>query len=404
MVKNYESDSEFSDDLADFVSPEAVAEVTVTGRRELAPVPGIQYAAFIDPSGGSSDAMALAVGHLRDDGIGVLDYLHEVRAPFDPDNAVEQCVNIIKRYGISTIRGDRYAGEWVPARFKECGILFEQSARPKSDLYGDLLPLINAQRVELLDNRRLSAQLVGLERRTSRSGKDSIDHGPGGHDDCANAAAGVLVGLDLDRRPRLVRQESISAAVDMPSSRNSAIYAVLYPAKDGSAAIVYCYKQSNTLLLILDFDAGFFSPAFLDGCVARLYELHNSIPRSVNYETRLAHAQWETGYELIERPILFVPPPGEGRPSVSSFGVGLAVEKLPPVPVDQLKIHAARLVEGGRVRLTSHALEKGRRLPFGGALDFRPGADLDGDPLRAAATWAIAATFSPQHQLMRLVG
>jgi len=32
-----------------------------------------------------------------------------------------------------------------------------------------------------------------LERRTSRAGKDSIDHVPGGHDDVANAAAGAAV-------------------------------------------------------------------------------------------------------------------------------------------------------------------------------------------------------------------
>jgi hypothetical protein len=56
--------------------------------------------------------------------------------------------------------------------------VLEQSARPKSDLYHDLLPLINAKRIELLDNRRLAAQLIGLERRISRQGKDSIDHPP----------------------------------------------------------------------------------------------------------------------------------------------------------------------------------------------------------------------------------
>jgi hypothetical protein len=33
--------------------------------------------------------------------------------------------------------------------------------------------------------------LCGLERRTARSGKDSIDHGPGGHDDVANVVAGL---------------------------------------------------------------------------------------------------------------------------------------------------------------------------------------------------------------------
>ena len=40
---------------------------------------------------------------------------------------------------------------------------------------------------------RLSAQLVSLERRCVRGGRDSIDHPPGGHDDVCNSAAGVLV-------------------------------------------------------------------------------------------------------------------------------------------------------------------------------------------------------------------
>jgi hypothetical protein len=43
-----------------------------------------------------------------------------------------------------------------------------------------------------LDVPRLHAQLVGLERRTARGGRDSIDHAPGAHDDLANAAAGAL--------------------------------------------------------------------------------------------------------------------------------------------------------------------------------------------------------------------
>jgi hypothetical protein len=31
-----------------------------------------------------------------------------------------------------------------------------------------------------------------LERRTSPGGRDRVDHGPGGHDDLANAAAGAI--------------------------------------------------------------------------------------------------------------------------------------------------------------------------------------------------------------------
>jgi hypothetical protein len=67
------------------------------------------------------------------------------------------------------------------------------SERSKSEIYADFLPLLNSGHVELVDSRRLVLQLANLERRTARSGKDSIDHAPGGHDDVANAAAGVLV-------------------------------------------------------------------------------------------------------------------------------------------------------------------------------------------------------------------
>ncbi|MGA2815240.1 MAG: hypothetical protein ABSE67_02890 [Xanthobacteraceae bacterium] len=58
--------------------------------------------------------------------------------------------------------------------FSRFNINYEQSAAPKSDLYRDLLPLLNSNRVALLDHPRLIAQLCGLERRTARGGRDSI--------------------------------------------------------------------------------------------------------------------------------------------------------------------------------------------------------------------------------------
>ena len=42
---------------------------------------------------------------------------------------------------------------------------------------------------------RLIAQICGLERRTARGGRDSIDHAPGSHDDAANAVAGLVAEL-----------------------------------------------------------------------------------------------------------------------------------------------------------------------------------------------------------------
>ena len=105
---------------------------------------------------------------------------------------MEEFSDLLKTYGVTTVTGDRYAGEWPRERFRERGIRYDVAERSKGDLYAALLPAINSCRVELLDNPRLVAQLCGLERRTSRGGRDTIDHGPGGSDDVINAAAGAL--------------------------------------------------------------------------------------------------------------------------------------------------------------------------------------------------------------------
>jgi hypothetical protein len=66
----------------------------------------------------------------------------------------------------------------------------------------DALPLLNSGKVELLDNRKLVSQLCSLERRVGRgTGRDSIDHPVGGHDDIANSVCGalVLVANSMDR-------------------------------------------------------------------------------------------------------------------------------------------------------------------------------------------------------------
>ena len=75
--------------------------------------------------------------------------------------------------------------------FNKHGISYELCKQPKSDLYRDLLPRLNSGQIILPRHDRLVAQICGLERRTGRSGKDSIDHAPNGHDDLANAVAGA---------------------------------------------------------------------------------------------------------------------------------------------------------------------------------------------------------------------
>ncbi|MCF3947759.1 hypothetical protein L2A60_13830 [Acidiphilium iwatense] len=185
--------AEWRSDIADFVSREVVDAVVAHGVFERSPGPGVTYCGFVDPSGGSSDAMTLGIAHLDRDGIAILDAIREVRPPFSPESVVTDFSTLLKGYGITTVYGDRYAGEWPRERFALQGIRYATADKPKNDLYRDALPLLNSAKVQLLDHTRLAAQLCALERRTSRGGRDSIDHPPGGHDDVANAAMGALL-------------------------------------------------------------------------------------------------------------------------------------------------------------------------------------------------------------------
>ena len=176
---------EFRTDVESFVSREAVEACVVPDRRELPPVMGTRYHAFTDPSGGSVDSMTLAVAHLEGERV-VLDALREIRAPFNPESATAELSAVLRTYGITRVIGDRYAGEWPRARFRVHNITYLPATMSKSDLYSALLPRVNAHQVELLDVPQLVQQLGNLERRTARSGKDSIDHPPRQRDDLAN--------------------------------------------------------------------------------------------------------------------------------------------------------------------------------------------------------------------------
>jgi hypothetical protein len=192
--------AEFRDDIAQFV-PFEVVQGCVGDHRELAPVRHCGYSAFVDPSGGGPDSFTLAISH-RDGDVVVIDAVREVRPPssgtFSPEAVAAEFAVLCNDYRITNVTGDQYAGVFPRELFLKHGVSYELAEKTKSDLYRDLLPLLNSGRVVLPNSERLVNQLCGLERRVSRAGKDSIDHGPGGHDDLANACAGAA---DLALKP-----------------------------------------------------------------------------------------------------------------------------------------------------------------------------------------------------------
>ncbi len=184
--------AEFRTDLEAFVSIEVVNACVSKGVYERPPEPGTIHHGFVDPSGGSRDAMTLCVGHYHYGSKKVIiDCLREVTPPLSPEAAVADFARTLKNYRVHRVSGDHYAGIWPVELFGRHNVVYEQNAAPKSDLYRDFLPLLNSKRVDLLDHPKCVSQLIGLERRTARGGRDSIDHAPGAHDDLANAVAGL---------------------------------------------------------------------------------------------------------------------------------------------------------------------------------------------------------------------
>jgi hypothetical protein len=203
--------AEFRQDIDDFVSVEIIDACTEFGCHERPPATsaGRQYRAFIDAAGGSGqDSMTLAITHLEGQ-IAVLDAVRERKPPFSPDDVTTEFAAVMKSYKVFKAEADKWGGDWVGEAFRKVGITITPSAKPKADLYRELLPLLNAKRCTLLDNPRLAAQLVGLERRVARGGRDSIDHAPGQHDDVANAVAGALL-LASSRRVMTISPEALA--------------------------------------------------------------------------------------------------------------------------------------------------------------------------------------------------
>jgi hypothetical protein len=219
------------DDLATFIDRETVEACIVPGCRERGWRSGVHYIGFCDPSGGRGDSFTLAAAHYDADGQrGVLDCIREVAPPFSPDGVVEQFAGLLRQYGISEVIGDNYAGAWPQERFAAHGISYRVSERARSALYLELLPSINSGRVELLDNPRLINQICALERRVERSGRETVNHPDGGHDDLANSAAGGLVevmagaGGPMTSRGmwELVRRQA--AAIGVPSAQRAGMW------------------------------------------------------------------------------------------------------------------------------------------------------------------------------------
>lgn len=171
-----------------------VERAIVTGRQEIPPHDGIDYLAFVDMSGGSSDDATLGIAHWTGERA-VLDVVinQGTVVPFNPRLAVARFAAMCTRYRCREVHGDAYAGTTFRHDFADCGIDYIVAKENRTDLYENLEVALNANQVELLDLPKLRSEMMTIVRRGA-----SLDHMPGRHDDWATAAAGALTMVNPD--------------------------------------------------------------------------------------------------------------------------------------------------------------------------------------------------------------
>lgn len=193
---------EFRDDVGTAFSRELIESLVDRGVVVREPMPNTRYFGHVDPSGGRSDAMVLAISH-KDNATGkaVLDCIVERRAPFDPLRVAAEFAIVLRNYRLREVQSDHYAAGFVIGAFAAAGITARHSLLDTSSTYNEVLGLFSSGRAALLDNPRMIQQLASIERKTGTA-RDKYDHPVGQHDDLAAACCGSLVLAAV--RPRVV--------------------------------------------------------------------------------------------------------------------------------------------------------------------------------------------------------
>ncbi len=207
--------SEWRDDIASYLPRELIEASVDRGVLVRPREAGKRYVAFVDAASGvGEDSYCLGVAHREPNDRVVLDCLREIRPRFDPASATAELAEILKSYGLVKVVGDRWALNWIADAFRRHGVTYENTERDRSAIYGEALPLFTSGRGRLLDNPQIVAQLANLERKTTSTGRDVINHPDraGHHDDAANAVCGALVLASAGPQPMMISDELMAWA------------------------------------------------------------------------------------------------------------------------------------------------------------------------------------------------
>jgi hypothetical protein len=134
--------AQFRSDVGSFLDVELIERAIERGRHERAPITGMVYDAFVDPSGMVHDAFTLGIAHREGERI-VLDVCRRIKPPANPSDVVQEYAALLKSYRCYSATGDHYTGEWVRELFEKNGITYRHSELTKSEIYLESLPLFS---------------------------------------------------------------------------------------------------------------------------------------------------------------------------------------------------------------------------------------------------------------------
>lgn len=188
-----EHEAFFRSDLSAMYDPAMIDKAVNSDRPlEIPAVSDVEYMAFVDVAGGGGkDSYSLAIGHEENEKV-IVDVVRSRVPKFNPDEVTAQYCELLKKYGISKVIGDKFSGDWASNAFAKHGVDYERSEKTKSELYLEAESPFNTERVDIPEKEILTTQFKNLIRKTRSGGKDSVDTDSGQPEDEANVVAGVI--------------------------------------------------------------------------------------------------------------------------------------------------------------------------------------------------------------------
>ncbi len=192
-------DAEFAEDVNVFLTAEAIEAATDYRVRERLFEPGAEYIFALDAAGHGEDAFTLAGVRYMGKTAAELKVEQVLGKAWEKPRSgvrnlevtVQEAAEIVRRYGVRKVYGDRVTGGWVQEAFERRGVryVYPTIKRDGKDVYVtrsmgylEAAPLLRAGQLRILDDEPTRRELRNLEQRGDR-----VDHPAGGSDDRANA-------------------------------------------------------------------------------------------------------------------------------------------------------------------------------------------------------------------------